>query len=158
MRTTETAESHLVAPGAGDRLRVMGDLITFKLRAHETGGVFTLFEGVVTPGGAEPVHFHPAEDETFYVLEGVLRFLIGETWHEAPVGTVVYVPRGVVHGFHNGSGAPARVLCLNVPGGLHEGLFAAMSELAPPASPEEGAALVALARRHGTEILPPPAA
>ena len=106
-------------------------------------------------GGAEPIHVHPSEDETFYVLEGALRFLLGEAWHEAPAGTVVYVPRGVVHGFHNGSGAPARVLCLNVPGGLHEGLFAALSELPPPASPEDGAALVALARRHGTEILPP---
>ncbi len=158
MYTTETAESRFVAAGAGDKLRVMGDLITFKLRARDTGGAFTLFEGVVTPGGSEPIHFHPAEDETFYVLEGTLNFLIGETWHEAQTGTVVYVPRGTVHGFHNESGTPARVLCLNVPGGLHEGLFAAMSELAPPASAEEGANLIALARRHGTEILPPPAA
>ena len=56
MSTTEIAESRMIAPGAGDSLRVMGDLITFKLRARETGGVFTLFEGLVTPGGAEPIH------------------------------------------------------------------------------------------------------
>lgn len=158
MITTQSTGTRVIAPGAGESLRVMGDLITFKLLARDTGGAFTMFEGLVNPGAIEPVHFHPAEDETFYVLEGVLTFLVGEAWREAPAGTVVYVPRGVVHGFRNEAATPARVLCIDVPGGLHEGLFAALSELQPPASPEEGAALVALARRHGTEILPPPAA
>ncbi len=157
MTTIESTQTIFVAPGAGESLSVMGDLITFKLRANETGGAFTLFEGLVAPGGAEPIHFHYREDETFYVLEGTVLFLIGEEWRDAPAGSVIHVPRGTVHGFHNGSGAPARLLVLNMPGGLHEELFVAMSQLPPPASPEDGAALVALAHRYGTEILPPPA-
>ena len=156
MSTTETTGTLVIPRGAGDSLRVMGDLITFKLRARDTGGAFTLFEGRVAPGSAEPVHFHSREDETFYVLAGSVAFLIGEAWRDAPTGTVVHVPRGTVHGFRNTGATEAHLLVLNVPGGLHEELFAAMSELPPPASPEDGAALIALAHRYGTEMLPPP--
>jgi len=158
MTTAEATQTLFLAPGAGERLRVMGDLITFKLRARDTGGAFTLFEGVVAPGGAEPIHLHEREDETFYVLAGQVAFLIGGEWRAAPVGSVIYVPRGTVHGFRNIGETEARLLTLNVPGGLHEELFAAMSQLPPPASPEDGAALIALARRYGTQILPPPGA
>src|SRR5512134_3491248 len=158
MTTTEATQTLFLDPGAGESLRVMGDLITFKLRARDTGGAFTLFEGVVAPGGAEPVHFHEREDETFYVLAGPIAFLIGDEWREAPIGSVIYVPRGTVHGFRNTGEIEARLLVLNMPGGLHEELFAAMSQLPPPASPEDGAALIALARRYGTQILPHPGA
>jgi quercetin dioxygenase-like cupin family protein len=152
----ETSEAIVVNPAAGDTVRVMGDLITFKLRARDTGGAFTLFEGLVGPGGFEPVHFHHREDETFYVLEGTVEFLVAGEWRESTAGTVVHIPRGVVHGFRNTSPSIVRLLCLNLPGGLHEELFAAMSQVPPPATPEDGAALIALARRYGTEILPPP--
>jgi mannose-6-phosphate isomerase-like protein (cupin superfamily) len=158
MTTTEATQTLFVAPSSGESLRVMGDLITFKLRARDTGGAFTLFEGVVAPGGAEPIHLHEREDEIFYVLAGQIAFLIGGEWREAPVGSVTYVPRGTVHGFRNTGESEARLLTLNVPGGLHEELFAAMSQLPPPASPEDGAALIALASRYGTQILPPPGA
>ena len=158
MNNTETTDTLVIAPEAGDSLRVMGDVITLKLRAQDTGGAFTLFEGRVAPGSAEPVHFHYREDETFYVLAGSVAFLIGEAWRDASAGTVVHVPRGTIHSFRNTGATEAHLLVLNVPGGLHEELFAAMSEVPPPASPEDGAALIALARRYGTEILPPPAA
>jgi quercetin dioxygenase-like cupin family protein len=156
MTATEATQTLFLAPGAGESIRVIGDLITFKLRARDTGGAFTLFEGAVAPGGAEPIHLHEREDETFYVLAGQIEFLIDGEWREAPVGSAIYVPRGTVHGFRNTGETEARLLTLNVPGGLHEQLFAAMSQLPPPASPEDGAALIALASRYGTQILPPP--
>lgn len=157
MSSIAQTQAVVVAPAAGEILTVMGDQITFKLRARDTGGAFTLFEGEVAPGGAEPVHFHHREDETFYVLAGEGVFLVGAEWRAAPAGTVIHVPRGVVHGFRNDGVVPLRLLVLNMPGDLHEQLFAAMSRLAPPASPQEGAALMALAHRYGTEILPPSA-
>jgi quercetin dioxygenase-like cupin family protein len=156
MSTTETSATTVLAPGAGDSLRVMGDLITFKLRARDTNGAITLFEGLVAPGGAEPVHYHEREDEAFYVLAGQVAFLVGQEWRNLTAGSVVYVPRGTVHGFRNSGGGEARLLTLNTPGGLHEQLFAAMSTLPPPATPAQGAALAATAARYGTVILPPP--
>lgn len=155
--TTTSASPILRGPEAGESLRVMGDLITFKLRAGETGGAFTLFEGLVAPGGGEPVHYHECEDETFYVLAGQATFLLGDMWNQAGAGSVIYIPRGTVHGFRNAGESELRLLVLNTPGGRHEDLFAAMSQVAPPASPEEGAALAALAARHDTIMLPPPA-
>lgn len=142
---------------AGDSIRVMGDQITFKLRAAETGGAFTLFEGVVAPGGGEPVHYHEREDETFWVLAGQATFLHGDAWSELGPGSLVHIPRGTVHTFRNTGTVALRLLVLNTPGGLHEELFAALSQAAPPSTPEEGAALAALMARYHTVMLPPPA-
>lgn len=156
---TTTSDAAIVrGPEAGDSIRVMGDQITFKVRAAETGGAFTLFEGVVAPGGGEPIHYHEREDETFWVLAGQAAFLHGDTWSEAGPGCMVYIPRGVVHTFRNTGAAALHVLVLNTPGGLHEELFAALSQVAPPTTPEEGAALAALMARYHTVLLPPPAA
>jgi mannose-6-phosphate isomerase-like protein (cupin superfamily) len=154
--TLETA--FVQPPGAGDSLVVMGDRITFKFGAATTGGAFTLFEGVVAPGGGEPVHYHEREEETFYVIAGQAEFLLGDTWQAVAVGSTVYIPRGVIHSFRNAGITPLHVLVLNTPGGLHEELFAALSELPRPANPEQGAALIAVAARFGTVMLPPPGA
>lgn len=157
MTTTAAGVTLVREPEAGDQLRVMGDRITFKLRAQETGGAFTLFEGVVGPGRGEPIHYHEREDETFTVLAGRAAFLHGDTWTEVGPGTVVYIPRGVTHSFRNAGSVDLRLLVLNTPGGLHEELFAAMSQVSPPATPEEGAALAALMARYHTILLPPSA-
>lgn len=155
--TTASDTAIVRGPAGGDSIRVMGDQITFKVRAAETGGAFTLFEGVVAPGGGEPVHYHEREDETFWVLDGQATFLHGTIWSELGPGSVVHVPRGVVHTFRNGGTVALRLLVLNTPGGLHEELFAALSQVAPPTTAEEGAALATLMARYHTVMVFPPA-
>ncbi len=66
------------APGEGESVWVVGDLITLKLTSEDTGGAFSLFEGAIPPGGGPPPHVQHREDESFYVMEGQFEFLVGE--------------------------------------------------------------------------------
>ena len=57
-----------------------------------------------------PLHVHHHEDEVWYVLEGALRFQIGDEEIEARAGGAVFAPRGKPHTFWNPSPEPARYL------------------------------------------------
>ena len=58
-------------------------------------------------------HVHHLHTDAFYVLEGELAFVVGRELEpvQAPAGTLVAVPPGVVHGFANES--PGRSCFLN---------------------------------------------
>jgi len=69
------------------------------------------------PGGATdppryiaPLHVHHSDDEAWYVLEGTLRFRLGDEEVEAPAGGAVIAPRGVAHTYWNPRPEPARYL------------------------------------------------
>src|SRR5437762_3279990 len=115
METTEREvkrerEAIHVPPAAGAAWWLVGDTYTLKIAGAQTGGAFTLLEAVVPPGGGPPPHIHYAEDETFVVLEGALAFTAGERTVPAPVGTVLYVPKGTRHSFAAVGTVPARML------------------------------------------------
>src|SRR3712207_7549537 len=59
-----------VGPGEGRSLWVLGELVTRKVASGQTGGAYSLFEGLTQPPGGPPPHIPPREDECFYVLEG----------------------------------------------------------------------------------------
>jgi quercetin dioxygenase-like cupin family protein len=131
-------EGHFIAIGSG------GAGVTVKTSTEATGGLCTVWEGQVAAGatGAGP-HFHRGRDEFFYILDGELVLQIDDATHTVGAGTFVFVPRGVVHGFHNASAASARLLVMHHPAGF-ERYFEAMQELATSgASREERAALAA---------------
>lgn len=122
----------VVAPGAGRFIAVgsAGTGVTVKASTDDTGGLCTVWEGRVPPGtvGAGP-HYHRARDEFFYVLEGELVLRIGDDTHTAQAGTFAFVPRGIVHGFHNASTESATLLVMHHPAGF-ERFLEEMQELA----------------------------
>jgi mannose-6-phosphate isomerase-like protein (cupin superfamily) len=63
-----------------------------------------------------PLHVHHADDEAWYVLEGVLRFRIGdETREVGPCGAAL-APGGTPHAYGNArTGQPARYLLVTTP-------------------------------------------
>jgi mannose-6-phosphate isomerase-like protein (cupin superfamily) len=63
-----------------------------------------------------PLHVHHADDEAWYVLEGLLRFRIGEDTREAGPGGAVLAPKGIPHAYGNARrGQPARYLLVMTP-------------------------------------------
>jgi quercetin dioxygenase-like cupin family protein len=95
----------------------VGDLITVKVSSEETGGAFAVAEERTPPQGGPPPHLHADDDETLYVLEGEVEFLVGGEIVGASAGSSAYVPRGVLHTFKNVGEAPSRVLAVVSPGG-----------------------------------------
>lgn len=84
------------------------------------------------PGQGSPPHLQRHDLEAFYVLEGEYEFTLGGEAQTHGPGGFMLVPRDVPHHFRNPGKAPARMLILNTPGGLHEGFFRDAGEPARP--------------------------
>ncbi len=144
----------VIAPGSGEAIRgPAGGELTFKARSADTGGWLTAFENVIAPLDGPPLHRHDQEDESWYVIEGTLRFRLGEEMPEAPQGTFVFVPRGTPHCFQNVGAEPARILVLFTPAGM-ESFFDRFGELPP--GPPDPQAFATIGREAGMEVLGPP--
>jgi quercetin dioxygenase-like cupin family protein len=63
-------------------------------------------------------HVHHEEDDSFYILEGELTFLLGDEEVRAPAGTFVLIPPGVEHGFRNDTDDVVRILNIHAPAGF----------------------------------------
>jgi uncharacterized cupin superfamily protein len=59
-----------------------------------------------------PPHLHHADDEAWYVLDGVLRVRVGHDEIEARAGSGVFVSRGTVHTYWNPGPGPVRYLLI----------------------------------------------
>ena len=68
--TAEASRPILLDPSEGEALWFNNDLLTFKATGPETGGAFLVVEEVARRGKVTPLHAHPEEEETFYILEG----------------------------------------------------------------------------------------
>ena len=148
-----------VLPGEGEMRWVVDDLVTFKVSGDDAAGAFTLGEEIIPPQGGPPPHMHTREDETFYVLEGELEFVVGERNISATAGSVVYGPRGVLHSFRNVGSTPSRMAVIITPAGL-EKFFEEVGEpvtdlSSPPDGPPDIGRLVAVARKYGIEVPAP---
>lgn len=143
-----------VGPGEGRTVEgPVGGPLTFKVRGEQTGGRLLALENVIPPGQGPPVHTHDAEDESWYVIEGTLRFRLGDQESEAPAGSFVFVPRGTPHAFVNTGDAPARILVMFNPAGM-ERFFDAFAQVEPgTASP---ATFAQLGGPAGMEVVAPP--
>jgi mannose-6-phosphate isomerase-like protein (cupin superfamily) len=63
-----------------------------------------------------PLHVHHADDEAWYVLEGTLRFRLGDQELEAGPGGAVLASKGTPHAYGNARrGVPARYLLVMPP-------------------------------------------
>jgi quercetin dioxygenase-like cupin family protein len=159
MEANEPRAVH-VTEGEGERLWVVDELMTFKVSGEDTGGAYSLTDSVVPPGGGPPPHIHHREDEAFWVLEGELEVMVGESTFRASAGSFVHLPKDIAHAYENVGPGPARFLTLMVPAGL-EKLFAEVGKPGsdvsspPPFEEEDIDKLLALAPKYGAEILPP---
>jgi mannose-6-phosphate isomerase-like protein (cupin superfamily) len=63
-----------------------------------------------------PLHVHHRDDEAWYVLEGALKFQIGDEDFTAGPGGAVLAPKGVPHAYGNArQGQAARYLLVMTP-------------------------------------------
>jgi mannose-6-phosphate isomerase-like protein (cupin superfamily) len=137
-----------------------GGTISILISGEDTGGTFSMWEGRQKPGSEPPLHVHYANDETFVVLEGKLRILIGDDIYDAGPGDVVFAPRGIPHAFKIKSEA-VRALTVCTPAGFEE-WFRVLGEPAKsfdlpdhvePFSDADFPKMMALGKRLQTEII-----
>src|SRR6266568_4107587 len=89
--------------------------IRYLVDGAQRGGL-GLFEMKVPPGAhVPPPHSHTANEECVYVLEGVLRYAVGDVARDLPPGDWMLTPRGSVHQFSNPHKEFARALIVLTP-------------------------------------------
>jgi cupin superfamily acireductone dioxygenase involved in methionine salvage len=115
---------------------------------------------VQKPGGEPPLHLHHTSDETFFVLEGAIRFMVGDEIIDASAGDVVFAPRGVPHAFRIKS-PQARAITICTPAGFEEWFpelgtpatnFDLPDRIQPP-SPDELCKMIALGQKLKTDLI-----
>lgn len=83
---------------------IFGLQATITTPAAANDGAYFEIDDVLEPGGHTTNHYHPAQEETFQVLDGVLEVFRDGVWHKVPAGESSTVPRGATHSFRNASG------------------------------------------------------
>jgi quercetin dioxygenase-like cupin family protein len=145
-------------PGQAE-LRWMGETSTYFLaEGEQTEEAFCLVDERAGRGMSVPLHRHPDDVESFYVLEGEITFYIGgEPGVRAPAGTFAHIPGGTVHGFRVES-QEARYLILTTP---HHGQFyraitlASQSDGRPPDDSVTEPQIEQAAANYGVEFVGP---
>ena len=122
--------------GAGEKLKIGGGTMVFKLQKEQTDGHLALAEMTLTNGflGAPP-HLHKTFDEICFVLEGTIHVLVGDEVFELKAGDLHLRPKGVMHTFWNSGNTPAKCIELSIPGG-HEAYLRDISFLLSKGSPK----------------------
>ncbi|WP_341529583.1 CHRD domain-containing protein [Nostoc sp. UHCC 0302] len=106
-----------------------GDLYTFLATSRETDFSYNFFDFFLPVGGGPPPHFHPYEQETWYITAGEIQYNLGNQGTNSlvlPEGSLIFGPKDRVHGYRNldsqvsisGKTPGARTLSLTTPGAL----------------------------------------
>ena len=129
-------EGRIVRRGEGDRLDVVGTEMRFLAVGESTGRRFDFMIGDMSYLSGPPLHTHRDQDDTFYVLEGVLSIQIGDEVYELEPGDFATAPPGVPHTFGNMREGQELVKAVNImtPGGFDE--FLTEFSGLPPGPPD----------------------
>src|SRR3954447_10448761 len=103
----------VVAPGEGHRV---GNVEFLARTADTPRFTFGIIE--IAAGRELEEHVHDQEDDAFFIIEGEMTFTFAGEEVEAPPGTFVLAPPGVLHGFRNDGTVPVRMLNIHAPAGF----------------------------------------
>jgi len=154
-------------PLAEDRLEqlwFMNTRVTVRLRHTDGADGISVLEHHAPHGDSPPLHVHHNEDEIFHILEGEVRFRVGDADVRAAAGETLLAPKRIPHSYRVESRQGARWLTI-MKGREFEDFVRAFSRPAErpglpdpsgPPTPEQAEALAQACRRHGIELVGPP--
>src|SRR5215469_16563107 len=119
----------IVKPEQAAPIKAFGLDVRVLLTTEASGGAISVLMADHKPGEGPPDHVHFSQEEMFFVVEGTYELTVGDQTSTAGPGTIVFIPRSVVHRFKNVGNKMARMLDWSLPGG-QDHYFKAISELA----------------------------
>lgn len=135
--------------GEGRSVSLRGTEVGFKVESDRARGA-SCTEWVAAPGFDTGLHIHERLEETWYVLDGELRFQVGDDTFTAGPGAWVFVPPRVAHAFANRAEAPARFLLIMSPAGFDR-YFDELAEILAVDGPPDAEAIGELRARYDTQ-------
>ena len=95
-----TASAFVRGANLDTSMMYMGSVMSFLVRAQETGGRFAMVEYRARPGNEPPPHVHLWEHEIFSVLEGRIEFHCEDQVESVGPGETIFLPKGKPHAFY----------------------------------------------------------
>lgn len=151
-----TPTPQILRPGEAEQVWLSSDVYTITVPGSATGGVLSLTDAWVPPGGGPPPHIHVDALEIIVVLDGAITIeLNGHRQTAKPVDAAV-IPAGTVHRFLNHTATPAHLQFLFTPSGTEEffreaGLPAEAAMPIPVATEEANARAAEIGLRYGLQ-------
>jgi len=147
-----------------NQLWFMDSLITVRVSMSDGQDGISVLEHRMPYGSSPPLHIHRTEDAVFHVLEGELRVRLQDRERRVGAGEVFLAPKGVPHTYRVESAQGSRCLTITARGDFERFVRALgrpaerpeLPELAGPPSPDVLQGLIAIAAKHGIEIVGPP--
>jgi quercetin dioxygenase-like cupin family protein len=141
---------------------LLGDTVTFKLRGHQTGGKYSVWEIKAPSQSGPPSHYHTNLEESFYVLDGEFSFQDNENVINATTaGSFIHVKRGIIHTYKNIGKSTGRLLVIGLPAGFENfvqelGIPSTneMSFVPPPSTSPDLERIDEIAKKHGIIFVP----
>src|SRR6195952_314162 len=116
--------AYLAQPDQQQKLEWLdGGTLAILLDSAATDGQLMVGRFDVSKGEAPPFHLHTREDEVFMLIKGTALVWYDDQEMELAEGGIVYLPKGVPHGYRITS-KKADLLMINTPAGI-EGMFRA---------------------------------
>ena len=137
----------VVAPGDAPFETPLGKHM---LLSEQSGGTVFAHAGRLDPGILIPPHTHSREDELLYVLEGDMTVELGDDIYRAPLGAVVWRPRGQRHALWNSADRAVRYFEVITPGGNFEAFSHEVARLLRAGADQKQ--IPEVARAHGIEF------
>jgi quercetin dioxygenase-like cupin family protein len=136
--------------------------VTIRVSARDGSDGISVLEHHARQGDSPPLHIHHDDDEIFHVLEGEVRYRVGDQERRARVGETLLTPKGIPHTYRVET-AEARMLTITR--GEFENFIRAFGRPAErhglpdpsgPPTPEQAKALARTCRQFGIELIGPP--
>jgi quercetin dioxygenase-like cupin family protein len=96
----QTAPAFVRGATLDTSMMYMGSIMSFLVRAQETGGRLAMVEYRARPGNEPPPHVHLFEHEIFHVLEGKMEFHIEDQVETIGPGETIFLPKLRAHAFY----------------------------------------------------------
>jgi len=126
---TSLLQAVIVKPEQALSIKPFGLDVKVLLSTEATGGAISVLMGWLKPGEGPSDHVHFNQEEIFFIVEGTYEMTVGDETSTVGPGTIVFIPRNVVHRFKNVGDTTGCMLDWSLPGG-HDHYFKAISELA----------------------------
>jgi quercetin dioxygenase-like cupin family protein len=145
------------------QLWLLNTLVTLRVSSEEGNDALSLLDTLAPRGASPPLHVHHTEDELFHILEGELRFRVGDEELRVGAGETLLAPKGVPHTYLVES-ERGRWLVATAHGDFERFVRSVsrpakrgeLPEPSSPPTPEQVEALAAASREHGIELVGPP--
>jgi quercetin dioxygenase-like cupin family protein len=136
--------------------------VIIRVSSRDGSDGISVLEHWASRGDSPPLHIHHDEDEIFHVLEGEVRYRVGDQERRASAGETLLTLKGIPHTYKVES-VEARMLTITR--GEFENFIRAfgrpaeregLPEPSGPPTPEQAEVLARACRQFGIELVGPP--